>query len=563
VVASFAEAFFSMSLPVMKPDRRRTPRTKPDGLAYINFGPDNGGIVLNISEGGLCFHSVAPIHSNGTVPFSFSANGDQIEAEGPLAWIDSLKKTGGIQFSDLSLQARKQVMIWTEHSRQPFAAERPQSIPHPRPELPSLARADTPLPRREPADAPAGSLLPMSGAVALKAVSQWVQAPMKRGEFSRGLATGLLLGLLVAAGFVINTHRRQVGTFLIRTGERFEATSQPRLPSAAPSATLSQPAAPSTPAPAVRHASVASAKPSSPTVPSKRLAANSPSTKIVAGKPQNKFPAQSTKLLAKNPARPHTQPAANPSGPAPATSSVPVSSAPAFPSLAVSGPASPSADKTTQPDVAAHTDASPVVAVEPVRSNENPNAEDVVEINSGMPLGKYFDVGRFKDQILASKSTNDLANFGFRAVVLPKSVLWMKSYQVLVGPYHNDQDAQLARRNLEAQGFKPHSLSKRSRQLTIVAPRQTASGHEEGDEEDFIVTWESYSADATVKFVKAGATVNTALGRWVRQPAKAGYSAIMFTISDKGSRTLLEIQFRGMTQALELSTVAGSRSLNF
>jgi hypothetical protein len=42
-------------------ERRQNPRTKLVEIAYIGMGPENGGLVLDVSEGGLSFHSVAPI----------------------------------------------------------------------------------------------------------------------------------------------------------------------------------------------------------------------------------------------------------------------------------------------------------------------------------------------------------------------------------------------------------------------------------------------------------------------------------------------------------------------
>ena len=32
-------------------------------LAYVNLEPNNGGIILDISEGGLCFNSPPPFNA--------------------------------------------------------------------------------------------------------------------------------------------------------------------------------------------------------------------------------------------------------------------------------------------------------------------------------------------------------------------------------------------------------------------------------------------------------------------------------------------------------------------
>ena len=47
------------------PERRQTPRTTLEKHAYINIEPNNGGIVLNASDEGLCFYSFDPVHKNG------------------------------------------------------------------------------------------------------------------------------------------------------------------------------------------------------------------------------------------------------------------------------------------------------------------------------------------------------------------------------------------------------------------------------------------------------------------------------------------------------------------
>jgi len=57
------------------PERRQIPRTTLERLAYLQIEPDNGGIVLNVSNDGLCFHSIAAVEKNG--PLRFSAIGEE------------------------------------------------------------------------------------------------------------------------------------------------------------------------------------------------------------------------------------------------------------------------------------------------------------------------------------------------------------------------------------------------------------------------------------------------------------------------------------------------------
>jgi len=36
-------------------------------LTYITLEPGNGGMILNVSEGGICFHAAIPILKTGTL----------------------------------------------------------------------------------------------------------------------------------------------------------------------------------------------------------------------------------------------------------------------------------------------------------------------------------------------------------------------------------------------------------------------------------------------------------------------------------------------------------------
>jgi hypothetical protein len=240
--------------------------------------------------------------------------------------------------------------------------------------------------------------------------------------------------------------------------------------------------------------------------------------------------------------------------PAPAVPSTSTSSLPVASTTSTSDPVPPADTHVDSPEK--------ILAAKALdRSGENANAEDVLEINSGMPLGRYFEVGKFKDPSAGNQMRHDLEKLGFRTVVLPKRLLWMKSYQVLVGPYRNDQDAQNAHRNLRADGFEPRSPGGHSRQLTLVVSWENPMGRP-ADQDNFIVTWEAYSADANVKLVEAGQSGRTVTGKWVKLPAKSDYTGIAYTTGEAGTRTLLSIQFRGMNQAVTLAN-STDRSIVF
>src|SRR5579872_818266 len=95
-------------------DRRQTPRTTIARHAYINIEPNNGGIVLNVSDGGLCFCSFDPVPRNATIRFWLSDHNPRIEAEGTVAWTDKTQKAG-LRFTALPEAVRETIRAWVGH----------------------------------------------------------------------------------------------------------------------------------------------------------------------------------------------------------------------------------------------------------------------------------------------------------------------------------------------------------------------------------------------------------------------------------------------------------------
>ncbi len=106
---------------------RRQLRTVPDTLVFIQLDHDDGGQVLNLSEGGLSFEAFAPVHQKrGPIHFWFSLDlSERIEAIGKLAWTDATRRVGGLRFLELSPNARNQIRNWMSQSfkRNAVAAE--------------------------------------------------------------------------------------------------------------------------------------------------------------------------------------------------------------------------------------------------------------------------------------------------------------------------------------------------------------------------------------------------------------------------------------------------------
>ena len=98
-------------------ERRQTPRTKLVEITYIGMGPENGGLVLDVSEGGLSFHSVAPIQLEEKVQFVLSLTGrSRIEGTGKVVWTNKIGTVCGLKFTTLSPGALEHLNNWTGKS---------------------------------------------------------------------------------------------------------------------------------------------------------------------------------------------------------------------------------------------------------------------------------------------------------------------------------------------------------------------------------------------------------------------------------------------------------------
>src|SRR6266568_2930803 len=201
------------------PERRQLPRIAIDRLAYIHIEPDNGGIVLNLSDEGLCFHSFAPVERNGLFRFSLLEQNRRISVSGQLAWTDEIQKIGGVRFTTLTTEARQQVETWIsepispgeEQKNSTLGAALLKAVPglraHRLPQRVASGRASEVGIVSRFKEAAAGFFLD-------------TKTRLKLSGFSAGLATGLIVSALCAFMFLLYGHRRDVGVALIHLGER-------------------------------------------------------------------------------------------------------------------------------------------------------------------------------------------------------------------------------------------------------------------------------------------------------------------------------------------------------
>ena len=72
-------------------ERRHYSRKTLNPLPYINLPSGNGGIVLDVSEQGLRFRSLAPVELSGPIEFSFTAQSNLVRGTAELVWMDAAK----------------------------------------------------------------------------------------------------------------------------------------------------------------------------------------------------------------------------------------------------------------------------------------------------------------------------------------------------------------------------------------------------------------------------------------------------------------------------------------
>jgi cell division protein FtsN len=480
----------------MKPERRQDTRTTVIRLAYINLESNNGAIVLNVSNGGLCFHSVDPVRRSETIRFWFLDHNHRIEADGRLAWMDETNKTGGLQFTTLPAEARAQIRDWISQPAAPRTVGGGPVQPHSSPsELPTLSASHV---NRNPARA---NSVPRK----VSSANSKERAPLS--GFSGGLVFGILISALIAGAFLLHAYRREFGQSLIRWGERLGARYE------APTA----PSAISSPAPIVT--------PLQEKDPAESL------TKLA--RPQQ---AKIEQPLLASVTRAATTIAANATAPA-AAPTIPSQPPTTSPPIASNGPSvSHLPEKTATVSELGGTSTASAHA-------EAPRA--AIAASSGT---KFLEVGKFRDAIWANKTTDKLNQLGFHPTVIHRGHLWMNSYQVLVGPYDSATEAESAHANLVSRGFRPRSYERGSRSLTFFSGLTVNGAHLPVG--DIVITWESYAPDAVVKFEKDGSVIGTTDGKWEQHGVKYGDDAIVYRKNSDGSRTLLEIRFAGMSQAL-------------
>ena len=244
----------------METERRHQPRKQPEKLTYVHFEPENEGIVLNASEGGISFFAIVPLHQTGTIRFAIvPGTQERIMAAGQVVWTDELKKVGGLSFAELAPDVRERVRGWLS---QRAAPPNPQANTGPlnpdeltgmdrqeqqaRDEMGLLASfahnipppdSRIPAARASSVYASPTTLFPPESATCHRQMHQ------SRPQYMRGAATGILISIFALMIFVfLQNFRPGIGGSLIRLGKKLVQVNQPLPPS--PDAAPALPASP-------------------------------------------------------------------------------------------------------------------------------------------------------------------------------------------------------------------------------------------------------------------------------------------------------------------------------
>jgi TonB family protein len=123
-------------------ERRRFTRQRVRSLAYLDVVPNNGGIVLNLSENGLALQAVNPFdETRVSLRIQPPKSRRRIEASAEITWLSESKTQAGLQFLELTEDARVEIADWIAAES---GADAPRTVGDP-PNLPARQVPSEPI----------------------------------------------------------------------------------------------------------------------------------------------------------------------------------------------------------------------------------------------------------------------------------------------------------------------------------------------------------------------------------------------------------------------------------
>jgi hypothetical protein len=333
------------------------------------------------------------------------------------------------------------------------------------------------------------------------------------------LLTGIVISALLGVIVVFHSYRREIGESLIQMGEQFAGTRTQ-------SQTETAVSPPQTAMP--------TAQTVSPTMPVK---SQEPAPTAVSQREKSPQP-ETNRTVAER------------ESPEPRIPDTVLNVDRSVPNVPLSVNTAVTTQQVIPPSIASTIDAPPVTGrpgPEPVKASSS-EIVTATQPSENSTSEKYLEVARFKDHLWATKVTDQLAQLGFDTTVVQKGHLWTSSYRVLVGPYGDDVGAEAAHESLLSRGFKPRAFERGSRTVALRSGLTLNGGRI--DIGDCVISWESYMTDTSVKFTQGEYVVATADGQWVKRGVRYTRDEYVYRRNGDGSKTLLEMRFSGMNQAL-------------
>jgi TonB family protein len=106
-------------------DRRSCLRQSIRSLAYVELDEGNGGIILNLSEGGLAVQAVTSLMEDllPSVRFQLAETESWIRANARITWTSESRKLAGLEFISLSDESRDRIREWLSRESLPGVLE--------------------------------------------------------------------------------------------------------------------------------------------------------------------------------------------------------------------------------------------------------------------------------------------------------------------------------------------------------------------------------------------------------------------------------------------------------
>jgi len=95
-------------------NRRCSDRQRVKTIAYIDLGSRNGGMLIDVSEGGLSFQGIHPLQADQVFSVEFKLPGidKSFRATGQIVWLNDSRKGGGLRFVEPVEETRNLLKGW-------------------------------------------------------------------------------------------------------------------------------------------------------------------------------------------------------------------------------------------------------------------------------------------------------------------------------------------------------------------------------------------------------------------------------------------------------------------